>query len=1245
MSLFEVTPEILQGLNPSKAVNLVRQLIWADAYASGIEPSKINIPAEINIPDGGIDAEVSNAQKDGKYGIIKNGTTAYQIKSGNFTNNASGIKQILLKENSNELKDRIKSCLDKNGTLVIVFTGWDNPDSTDGQLETNFKEQLITVSKQYENAKIQIWRQNTILGFLEILPSLRLYVLDTPLGVFHFHEEWSKFADMVPKTHLGEQQHSFIQNVQKELRKNDEPVHLRIIGEPGIGKTRLVLEATKVDDLKPHVIYCENPEMLEKQNFRSQISLSDNKSNIILVIDECDYNHQTRLWNMLKHKSPAIKLITIFNEPDEFNADTKLDLPELHDVEIGKILESYIRGGNSLDQWIEMCRPSPRAAHIVGENLKLHPEEILRSPDTVPVWDRYIAGSILSGTEEFKNRKTVMLWLSLFKRFGFEGNFKNEGDKIAEIIQAAESNITPAVFRRTVQKLKEMRILQGSSTLYITPKVLHIYYWARWWKEYGKDFAPKIMSSLTGDDSQVLLGWYCSMFEYAKQSSQASKVVRELLSPGGLFENNETLRTRLGADFFLTLSKTDPSSALDCLERTIKKQSREDLLEFTTGRRGVVRALERMAMFKEYFERAAALLLLLAEAENEIYANNATGVFCDLFVPGSGRAAHTKVSPKNRIPALNLVMMSDSAHKRNVGIKACSLALQKTHISIMTSNFDVFDKHPKLWTKESDMEVIEYYQSILDLLVRQDGDKNQSEIGKIILDSLRYLILIPGLDAKVLEMIKKLYADDHLDGEKLIKTIIGILDLEKNSLNPDILKTLHAIQDDITGTDFHSLMRRYVGMDILINYSTGDNVDPRKIEIDGLVARALDPKNLKPELDWLVTDEAKYGYVFGYNLAKKDKNHLLLQIIMDALKINKKASGFFIEGYMRHVFESDPQKYEDTLDEIYADPALCRILPEIMCRSKMTDATAEKISHGINEGKFHRTVLKMFMFGSVTVNLSEDVILGWIRLLTNGNDVTETSIAMNLFHSYFIHHKQRPLPKQETLGLLLHKTLTCEQSVTLHDVVASHYWKETALEFTRQYPDDSLKIAKIVIENMGQDNFFNYSRSDIFEVLNEITRIRPRKTWNIISPCLGPPIDERAFAIQKWLQGEARLREGVLPVIPTDEVITWIEQDKDTRAGYAAKFLPAKFETVREFLTRYGDQEQVHRQLAINFNNEAWSGSAITHYVEKKKKFEKLKEKESDKNVLSWLDYYIKSIKGDIERSQEIEERELAILK
>lgn len=1240
MSLFEVTPERLKSLKPSKAVSLVRKLIWADAYVSGIAPSKINVPAEINAPDGGIDAEVSNAQKNGKYDIIKNGTTAYQIKSGNFNNNTSGIREILFK-NSNELKDRIKSCLDKNGTLVVAFTGWDAPDRTDGQLEDDFRNQLITVSKQYENAKINIWRQNTILSFLETFPSLRLYVLDTTMGAFHFHEDWSKFEDMVPETYLGEEQHGFIQNVQNELRRYDGPVHLRIIGEPGIGKTRLVLEATKTDDLEPHVLYCKTPEYLEGQDFLNQILLSDDKSNIILVVDECGSRQQANLWNMLKHKSPGIKLITIFNEPDEFDTDTKLDLPELRDAEIGKILEYYVKGMDSLAQWIEICRPSPRAAHIVGQNLKLYPDYILRSPDTVPVWDRYLAGQSSLETDDFKIRRTVMLWLSLFKRFGFEGSFENEGKKIAEILQRVEPDIDPMTFRRTVQKLKDMKILQGSSTLYITPKVLHIYFWTRWWKEYPKDLVPKIMSSLTEADSQVLIQWYCDMFEYAKSAPQASKVVKELLSPGGLFDNNETLRTHLGADFFLTLSKTDPSSALDRLESTIKKQSREDLLKFTTGRREVVRALERMTIFREYFERAAALLLLLAEAENEVYANNATGVFCNLFVPGSGRAAHTEVPPRDRIPALDLAVMSDSVHRRNVGIKACSRALQKTHISFMTSNLDVFDKHPKLWTKESDGEIIEYYQSILDLIRR---GKNQDEIGKIILDSLRYLVSIPGLDAKVLKIVKKMHSNGHLNQEELLKTTIRIIDLKKNSLNPDMLETLQGIQDGITGTDFHSLMRRYVGMDILIDYEAEDNTDPRRDEIDGLVAKALDPGNLKPELYWLVTDEAKYGFVFGYNLAKKDSEHSLLQTIMGALKTSKKASGFFIGGYMRHVFENDPQKHGDILDEIYADPKLCRILPEIICRSGVTDTTAKKISRGINEGKFQHTVLGMFVYGGVTANLSEDVVLEWIRLLTN-TDKPEIIIAMNLFHSYFIYKKHLPLPKEITLELLLHETLTCEPNSTLHDVMAAYYWKETALAFVSQYPDDSVKIAKTVIENMGRDNFFEYSRSDTFEVLNEITRTRPREIWNVISLYVGPPTDERAFVIQKWLQGEAGLREGALPAIPTDIIITWIEQDKDTRAGYAAKFLPAKFEIVREFLTRYGDQEQVRRQLAINFNNEGWSGSAITHYDEKRKKFEKLKEKESDKNVLSWLDYYIKSIKGDIERSQEMEERELAILK
>ena len=109
---------------------------------------------------------------------------------------------------------------------------------------------------------------------------------------------------------------------RKQLRVNDKPVHIRIIGEPGIGKTRLVLEATKTDDLLPCTMYVEDPTKLKGRDFINEISRTDNESNLILVVDECNSHEQASIWNRLESKSPNIKLVTIFNEPDDSSGTT-----------------------------------------------------------------------------------------------------------------------------------------------------------------------------------------------------------------------------------------------------------------------------------------------------------------------------------------------------------------------------------------------------------------------------------------------------------------------------------------------------------------------------------------------------------------------------------------------------------------------------------------------------------------------------------------------------------------------------------------------------------------------------------------------------------------------------------------------------------------------------------------------------------------------------------------------------------
>jgi hypothetical protein len=106
-----------------------------------------------------------------------------------------------------------------------------------------------------------------------------------------------------------------------------------------------------------------------------------------------------------------------------------------------------------------------------------------------------------------------------------------------------------------------------------------------------------------------------------------------------------------GQPFFFSLSLADPPGSLRLLESTVGKLDRDRLLEFGPGRRSVIWALEHLAIYEDLFRPSAKLLLSLAEAENETWSNNATGIFVGLFSLGYGDLAPTSLAPEHRLSA------------------------------------------------------------------------------------------------------------------------------------------------------------------------------------------------------------------------------------------------------------------------------------------------------------------------------------------------------------------------------------------------------------------------------------------------------------------------------------------------------------------------------------------------------------------------------------------------------------------
>lgn len=534
-TIFTVKNEDLERLNPEEAVDFFRELLWAEASTLGISKNLINVPSAINVADGGVDAEVKNVDASNGQGFIKQGLTRYQIKTGDFSpTRKTNIKSILFKEGSKELKPKIKSCLDRNGVLVVVLFGWDNPEIKDDQLINNFREELITINQNYSKAKIEVWRQNNIISFLKQYPSLIFELKGVSDLQFQTHKSWSQNKDMREILIKTPDYDEKIEAIQQILRATDRAKNIRIIGEAGIGKTRFVLETTSTNDISPLVLYTKASAFIESP-LLTYICRKDNKFHIVIVVDECSLKQRIELWNLLESRGSRIKLITIYNEVEtsEYGIDYP-EVPQLSVDEINKIILNYGVLQDQANRWAELAGNSPRFAHMIGVNLKYYPDDILRPVEGI--YDRIIAGYDDPNSEEVKRRKRILRHVALFKRFGYKGLVAREIEIIVKIIEKVDRDISRVNFQEAIETLKGRNILQGESTLYITPKALHIRMWVEWWDNYGKGFnLEEFLKDIP--ENSPMRGWFYEMFKYARESGVALGVVKKLLEEDGLFQN------------------------------------------------------------------------------------------------------------------------------------------------------------------------------------------------------------------------------------------------------------------------------------------------------------------------------------------------------------------------------------------------------------------------------------------------------------------------------------------------------------------------------------------------------------------------------------------------------------------------------------------------------------------------------------------------------------------------------------
>ena len=252
-SFWKVRPEEISALSDREAVDLVRQLLAAEARRQSVPLTFVDVPDEIYVSDQGLDAEVNAA--GAQSGIIFPGRAGYQIKTGSFTVDGKGRseKELLLKPSSirkrkysrDDIQPRVRALAEVKGTFVVILFGSGKPGTSDQYAKQKIHELLRGVDPALGFREIHIWRRHQIAELVNGSAGLALGIKGQQGTRLLSVDRWSRLGEMSTAFVPGPGQSKFLERLRETLRNETDRTPIRILGEPGIGKTRLVLEAVQ----------------------------------------------------------------------------------------------------------------------------------------------------------------------------------------------------------------------------------------------------------------------------------------------------------------------------------------------------------------------------------------------------------------------------------------------------------------------------------------------------------------------------------------------------------------------------------------------------------------------------------------------------------------------------------------------------------------------------------------------------------------------------------------------------------------------------------------------------------------------------------------------------------------------------------------------------------------------------------------------------------------------------------------
>ena len=1192
----QVSPERIAHLGDAELSQLMVDLLRAQAHRCGSPLSEVRVNTEDKAKDDGCDGWTSKpATKDDWLGETD---TCWQLKAG-----ASGTPARLKGEVGKPLP---KKTLEAGGRFIVVASGSTNGKKGEGDRLKTLTDQASVAGIPTE--RIDVIGSERLAVWCNQNPAVAARWAGRPDGLWTLSDWANAEVHQVPWQAPDSIKEEIARQRSALEFETGSVQHLHIHGPPGVGKTRFALELCREAPWSAAVIYLQQASDMRLVELIDG-AVTDAAVRLVVVADEIQPEQLRPLRDAVARADGRIRLVTVGHCPTPEPARIPALLVDPIEREMAaKVVKGWYPSMPTehvdfvvrfADGYVRLAR---LAADAVARDTALDVRGLL-SRDEIRT---FLDGMLGTG-----DRRALHV-VAVLGSVGWTEDVQVEGEAIARHFGLDWNDVRAKVdeFHRRLGIVP-----RGGRYRYISPTPLGIHLAVEAWTTF-----PDLLRSLP--DALPTEGTKDAYYERLRSMAsnpQAREYAREELA--FFFRLDDFVDAR-AVRRWSALSAAEPNQAAANILRALEGTAPEERSRIEDrARRETVWTLVRLAWRPGAFFEATKALALLAEAENESWANNATAEFVGRFQIFLGGTA---VPYLERLVVIDELVATERAPLVRLAVKA--LARIGERQAFRMGSEPASDEVPeKEWHPTTGREHLECVLAALERLTNLAG-RGIAELESDFVSAAKDLAMmlrdgpVRSAVATLFEAVRTAYPEAR---EPLRRAIADVIYREREywkELPEEEVAEIDALHAGFEDTSLPARLRQLVGQS---HWDRDEQPD-----LQPLAGELVEsPATLAEMWPWLTSGDAADGWRFGEALAEQDTNGQLLDIMQNA-----ESPGRDLRVLCGYVSATRRRRGDDWYDDwvqaqSHRTPRPLHLLFEVAWRCGATPLVALCVQEILQSEPVAPEIVGQLSFGRWGDDLDPDLLANLLRAMVDaGHEATALTI---------LEHRTKSRPSEHDRWLDLALELIAVPSLIRSGHMTSYYWKKLALRYVDERPGE---VAAAIIREQGDRSAGTWfaQHSEAAQVLHACVERSPEGVWHSLEPQLSSKVGAYMFSI-----GFPR---GVVERMPTDQVVAWVDADPDERASIVAKLASKNFANDDTLASRivgtYGDRDDVASAFFSEYVSGSWSGPASAHWEQLATSIEEVAKRTKLPKLRRWAADAARGLRQMAERDRQREEEE-----